>query len=61
MAVPKKKVSPSRAGKRRTHKVLKRVNYNVCPDTGEIKLPHRIVSANGFYKGKQVVASANKE
>ena len=58
MAVPKKKSSASRRGKRRagqTHK-LSAKTVTTCPDSGEWALPHR-VSPGGFYKGKKVFAT----
>lgn len=56
MAVPKKKTSVSRQGKRRgghTHKLS--VFYpGVCSESGEYTLPH-CVSPAGYYKGKKVL------
>jgi large subunit ribosomal protein L32 len=55
MAVPKKKTSVSRKGKRRAgqHHKLYTTTVVTSKDTGEICLPHR-VSPSGWYKGIKV-------
>jgi large subunit ribosomal protein L32 len=40
MAVPKKKVSPSRRNMRRSHDALAAASYSECPNCGELKRPH---------------------
>ena len=57
MAVPKKKTSKSRRNMRRSHHALKPVNVIVDSETGEYKLPHHISSADGTYKGRNVLVS----
>ena len=63
MAVPKKKTSQSRKGKRRAgqhHKLYETTVMN-CPTTGEFTLPHR-VSPGGWYKGTKIFETkADKE
>lgn len=56
MAVPKKKISVSRRGQRRSHDSLNSVNAGVCPNCGEPVQPHNICKACGMYNGKQVIA-----
>jgi large subunit ribosomal protein L32 len=55
MAVPKRKTTPSRAGKRRSH--IKFSPKNVIEDkkSGEYRLPHHIDPKTGMYKGKQIL------
>ena len=55
MAVPKKRTSVSRKGKRRAgqHHKLDTKTVVRSPDTGELSLPHR-VSPSGWYKGVKV-------
>lgn len=55
MAVPKKRTSVSRKGKRRAgqHHKLNRKGVMSCPTTGEMTLPHRI-SPSGYYKGVKI-------
>ena len=55
MAVPKRKTTKSRAGKRRSH--IKTTAKNVVEDkkSGEYRLPHHLDIKTGFYKGRQVL------
>ncbi|MCO4792115.1 MAG: 50S ribosomal protein L32 [Bacteriovoracaceae bacterium] len=56
MAVPKKKTSVSRKGKRRGgqhHKLSQKGNILVDPTTGELTLRH-CVTPSGTYKGTKV-------
>ena len=55
MAVPKRKTSKSRSGKRRSH--LNVTFKNVIEDkkTGEYRLSHHMDLKTGFYKGRQVL------
>lgn len=59
MAVPKKKVSKSRRDMRRSHLSISAVNYVICPNCGEPKLPHHACTACGVYKGRQVLKAKN--
>jgi large subunit ribosomal protein L32 len=59
MAVPKKKTSPSRRNMRRAHQALKAINVVENQTTGEFTLPHH-VSADGFYRGKQIFTPKNR-
>lgn len=56
MAVQKSHVSRSRRGMRRSHDALTNKTVSIEPTTGETHLRHH-VSADGYYRGKQVVAS----
>ena len=56
MAVPKRKTTPSRAGKRRSH--ISRVSRkNIIEDkkSGEYRLSHHLDLKTGMYKGRQVL------
>ena len=55
MAVPKRKTSPSRPGKRRSH--IKFSTKNIVEDkkSGEYRLSHHIDLKTGMYKGRQVL------
>jgi large subunit ribosomal protein L32 len=57
MAVPKKKVSPSRRGMRRSHHALTASAHLECPNCGELRRPHNVCSHCGHYDGREVVAA----
>lgn len=56
MAVPKKKVSKSRRNMRRSHLALKSTKSLECPNCGELKRPHHVCAACGYYDGREVAA-----
>ena len=58
MAVPKRKVTPSRRDKRRSHHALKSVNLIECPNCGETKLPHHLCKSCGQYREREVLEAA---
>ncbi len=55
MAVPKRKTSRSRAGKRRSH--MKFSSKNIIEDkkSGEYRLSHHLDLKTGLYKGRQIL------
>ncbi len=55
MAVPKRKTSPSRSGKRRSH--IKFISKKIVEDkkSGEYRLSHHMDLKTGTYKGRQVL------
>ncbi|NKB97942.1 MAG: 50S ribosomal protein L32 [Pseudomonadales bacterium] len=55
MAVQKSKVTRSRRGQRRSHDSLKGPQLSVDGTTGETHRRHH-VTADGYYRGRQVVA-----
>ncbi len=55
MAVPRKKVSKSRRNIRRSHDSLKATTSNECPNCGELRRPHHVCSACGYYAEREVV------
>ncbi len=58
MAVPKRKTSPSRRNMRRSHDALKATAHQECSNCGELKLPHHVCGACGFYDSREVITSA---
>ncbi len=58
MAVPKRKVSPSRRNMRRAHDALGANTYVEDKDTGELRRPHHIDLKTGMYRGRQVLTQA---
>ena len=55
MAVPKSKITPSRRNKRRSHHALVADAHNECPNCGELKRPHHVCAACGYYDSREVV------
>ncbi|MFH0889357.1 MAG: 50S ribosomal protein L32 [Planctomycetota bacterium] len=55
MPNPKRKHSKSRKGTRRAHLSLVAPGFSICPRCHAEKLPHRICSNCGYYKGSAVV------
>ena len=55
MAVPKRKTTKSRSGKRRSHNILNPKNIIEDKKSGEYRLSHHMDLKTGFYKGRQVV------
>ena len=54
--VPQRKVSKARRDKRRSN--VWKLSVPVltkCPQCGEYKMPHRVCSSCGYYKGREVV------
>lgn len=55
MAVPKRKTTPSRRNKRRSHDFLSSRSLSVCSNCGELKLPHQLCPSCGYYSKKEVL------
>lgn len=56
MAVPKRKHSQARKNKRRSNVwKLDLPGFSRCTQCGELKVPHRVCGACGYYKGKEIV------
>lgn len=55
MAVPKRKVSKSKARIRRASHKTKPLKAGTCSNCGEAQQSHRVCPSCGYYKGRQVV------
>ena len=55
MAVPKKKISHGRAGRRRSHQALKAPGLSIDQQTKSVHRPHHVDLKTGFYRGEQVL------
>lgn len=55
MAVQQNRKTPSKRGMRRAHDALTARTLSIEPTTGETHLRHHI-SADGFYRGRKVIA-----
>ena len=61
MAVPKRKTTPSRRGKRRSHHSMYKANPMECPNCGEFKLSHHICASCGYYNKKEIINKTESE
>ncbi|MDR2724035.1 MAG: 50S ribosomal protein L32 [Holosporaceae bacterium] len=55
MAVPKKKISKSRRGMRRSHLAMTPTTVVDCPNCGESRLPHHLCNNCGVYNNRQIL------
>jgi len=60
MAVQKSRKTPSRRGMRRAHDALDTATLSFDPVSGELHRRHQ-VTAEGYYRGKKVIADAPDE
>ena len=61
MALPKYKTSKSNKRARKAAWKVQPKPYVFCPNSGAAKLPHRVCTACGFYKGEQIVEIKEKK
>jgi large subunit ribosomal protein L32 len=61
MAVPKRRTSHARQGKRRSHLHVKPVQVQYCTHCNEPVLPHRVCPNCGYYQGREVVAQEEEK
>lgn len=61
MAVPKRRQSKSRTNKRRSTWKLTAPTYGRCDHCHEPKRSHGVCPACGYYRGRQVIATAQDE
>ena len=59
MAVPKRKTTPARTGKRRSHIKVSPKNIIEDKKSGEYRLSHHLDLKTGTYKGRQVLDPKN--
>jgi large subunit ribosomal protein L32 len=55
MQAPKRRTSSSKRNKRRAHDALRAVNPATCPQCGEPRMPHRVCSHCGTYRGRHLL------
>lgn len=54
MAVPQNRTTSSKRNMRRSHDALVAANPNECPNCGELKRPHHVCGACGWYDSREV-------
>ncbi|MBP5313800.1 MAG: 50S ribosomal protein L32 [Eggerthellaceae bacterium] len=58
MAVPKRKTGRARTNSRRSANIrIDAPAKSVCPQCGEVKLPHRVCPNCGYYKDREVITT----
>jgi len=60
-ALPKRRISKRRQGKRRAAIKLPLSNFTVCPECNMPKRSHQACSNCGFYKNRQVIKIKEKK
>ena len=55
MANPKKRMTSTRSGNRRSHHSLDKIKLSNCTKCNETVIPHHVCMNCGTYKGKQVI------
>ena len=55
MAVPKRKVTPSKRGMRRSADALKNPTYVEDKNSGELRRPHHVDLKTGMCRGRQIL------
>ena len=55
MAVPKRKTTPSKRNRRRSHHRIKSINIIEDKKSGEYRLSHHIDLKTGYYNGKKIL------
>ncbi len=61
MAVPRKKTTPSRRGKRRSGHKTALPSFMEDKQTGELRRPHHIAPKAGTYRGRQILPPVKEE
>lgn len=54
-ALPKRKISKARAGKRRSHQSVRPPALDECPQCHSPKLPHHVCPVCGTYNGREII------
>ena len=54
MAVPRRKTTPSRRGKRRSGHRLSFGSWTEDKDSGELHRPHHMIEATGMWRGRLI-------
>jgi len=60
VALPKRRISKGRGGRRSSHLALKPTRLVPCPQCHEMRLPHHVCPSCGSYKGTEVIEIKTK-
>ncbi len=61
MAEPKKRLTNTRSGQRRSQIKLKKLSLSKCPKCHTEIMPHRVCYVCGTYKGLQIINMEKKD
>jgi large subunit ribosomal protein L32 len=61
MAVPKRRTSHARQGKRRSHQHVKPLQIQYCSRCEQPVLPHHVCPNCGYYQGREVVQAEEEK
>jgi len=61
MAEPKKRLTSTRSGNRRSHLAAKPKNLAICANCKKPVVPHLVCANCGFYKGQDVLEIEKKQ
>lgn len=61
MAEPKKRLTSTRSGNRKSHLAAKAASLNNCSKCKAPVMPHRVCANCGFYKGNDVLELEKKQ
>ncbi|MFG0330890.1 MAG: 50S ribosomal protein L32 [Phycisphaerales bacterium] len=59
--LPTHRTSPGRKRRRRSHQALRAPETVLCPNCGEVKMPHRACGACGYVRPGLQLRSADEE
>jgi large subunit ribosomal protein L32 len=59
-ALPKRRISKGRGGRRRSHLARQAKRLVPCPQCHELRLPHHVCPNCGSYKGTEVIEIKTK-
>ena len=60
MPNPKRRHSKARKGKRRAHDFLTAPSFAECSNCHELRLPHHACPHCGYYRGREVIETAEE-
>ena len=55
MAEPKKRLTSTRSGNRRSHLALKKIKLAKCPKCDDPIMPHTVCKTCGYYNGEKII------
>lgn len=60
MAEPKKRLTSTRSGNRRSHILSRKLSLSNCPKCQAATLPHQVCTNCGYFRGKDILKLEEK-